>query len=280
MENFFIVEDLKLEAIKIKLFKDSKIIQVPFFISLFLIIGFIFTIAYKTPSDFDFIKFWIENTITALCVGSFSAVFGYFTYTRLHSCSLKKILVMGVSISILGGILGRMLSLFLHHILQDRIIILNLPLIISSISSLMITLVVSSFSLTLWYLQDHEKIKYIPETKDANENVQKFIYKKDGKTFLISCDEIVYLTANGKKTILHTKNSDIEIRELMKDVLIRLPEDKFIRVHKKYSININYAGSIEHLSSGDYQVFLWKENFIVPVSYKNQKELKQKLSIK
>ena len=59
-----------------------------------------------------------------------------------------------------------------------------------------------------------------------------------------------------KKQFYTQKNSDIEIREFNERCPDSTSEDKFIRVHKKYSININYAGSIEHLSSGDYQVFM------------------------
>jgi len=93
---------------------------------------------------------------------------------------------------------------------------------------------------------------------DLQKKMQKknFSFRNQGKQFIVPHDKIIYLTANGKNTIIHTHDEDYEITRLLKQIESNLPQDLFCRIHKKHIVNLKYLSNIEYLLGGQYMLYL------------------------
>jgi DNA-binding response OmpR family regulator/nitrogen-specific signal transduction histidine kinase len=90
--------------------------------------------------------------------------------------------------------------------------------------------------------------------------------------------DIIYITSRSKNIIIHTKERDIELPVLMKDIISQLPPDIFMRIHKSYIININYIYNLYHVVSGRYKVRLNDDDDTeLPVGSSFLDELRKKI---
>lgn len=106
-------------------------------------------------------------------------------------------------------------------------------------------------------------------SKPTNASLE---YKKSlsirDKGFIVPVpiNEIAFLKADGLYTKICTKSKSYLIRDILKDVKGKLPEDKFIRVHKSYTVNLEH---IESFNSKEIMV----NNEIIPIRRGFYKEL-------
>ena len=79
--------------------------------------------------------------------------------------------------------------------------------------------------------------------KYVNKKVGKNILNIRDKGFLVPIDEdnIIMLKADGLYTRIFTPTRQYVIRDILKDVIGKLSEKKFIRIHKSYMINLDYV---------------------------------------
>jgi DNA-binding LytR/AlgR family response regulator len=105
-------------------------------------------------------------------------------------------------------------------------------------------------------------------------------FKEGGRHHILACDEIIYVTSFGRKSIVHTGAEDIEIPMLLKDIEGRVPGDVFARVHKRYLVNIRHIGAIEYFIGGQYLLFLKNHDETpIPVGKKYASLLKARLNM-
>lgn len=96
--------------------------------------------------------------------------------------------------------------------------------------------------------------------KNQKKKSDKNILNIRDKGFLVPIDEddIIMLKADGLYTRIFTKTRQYVIRDILKDVIGKLSDKKFIRIHKSYLVNLDYVTA-----------FNAKEvtiaNFIVPI---------------
>jgi len=64
-----------------------------------------------------------------------------------------------------------------------------------------------------------------------------------GFKLLISVDDIVVAKADGLYTKIFTKTKSYVVRDILKDIESKLPEEQFLRVHKSYVVNKKYIKS-------------------------------------
>jgi DNA-binding LytR/AlgR family response regulator len=83
---------------------------------------------------------------------------------------------------------------------------------------------------------------------------------KDGDSyFLIPYDDIVYLSSHAKHTVIHTKKKEVKIGRMLKDIINKLPETKFKRIHRQYIINLDYMSHYKYYQGGQYVIFMHDE---------------------
>lgn len=73
--------------------------------------------------------------------------------------------------------------------------------------------------------------------------------------YLIPFAEIIYLSSSGKSTAIHTTDRDFETARLIKDLEARLPQN-FLRIHKQFVLNLDFALSLRYRTGGGYTVLL------------------------
>lgn len=86
-------------------------------------------------------------------------------------------------------------------------------------------------------------------------NIPGISFRDTGTSYLLAYDDIYYLTADGKKTIMHTENKDFEASSLMKTIEQKLPQNRFLRIHRKFIVNLSFISYIQK-DRGSYQVVL------------------------
>ena len=106
-------------------------------------------------------------------------------------------------------------------------------------------------------------------SSDANhENEVKSIFFRSNKKHIqITLEDILYLEAAGNYSKVITHQDTISIREKISDLLLSLPKDDFIRVHKSFVVAKKHIESIEgnRISIRDHLIpigTLYKMNII------------------
>ncbi len=91
--------------------------------------------------------------------------------------------------------------------------------------------------------------------------------REDQNYFFILFKDIIYLSSHGKHTILHTIFKDFEASRLLHELESRLPAPHFVRIHKQFIVNAKYISHLQHITKGDYVLFLKDEDETqIPVS--------------
>ncbi len=96
--------------------------------------------------------------------------------------------------------------------------------------------------------------------KNNKKRTDKNILNIRDRGFLVPIDEdnIIMLKADGLYTRIYTTTRQYVIRDILKDVIGKLSEKKFIRIHKSYMINLDYVTAF---NSKEVTI----SNFVVPI---------------
>lgn len=92
--------------------------------------------------------------------------------------------------------------------------------------------------------------KDTPVTKPAvskkDESSSNTIFLKENKKYIqVNLDTIYFIEASGNYTKIITSGNTITIREKISELLISLPKENFIQVHKSFAVAKKYINSIE-----------------------------------
>ncbi len=110
------------------------------------------------------------------------------------------------------------------------------------------------------------------QQKNSNNNFD-FDYKQYSLSFkskrlqhLVTYKDIVYIAAHDRHSVIHTISKDFETSSLLKEIEAKLKPELFIRIHRKYIVNIHFLESIQYDSSGQYSALLKDEDdTILPI---------------
>jgi len=96
--------------------------------------------------------------------------------------------------------------------------------------------------------------------KYLKKKAEKNIFNIRDKGFLVPIDEddIIMLKADGLYTRIFTKTRQYVIRDILKDVIGKLSDKKFIRIHKSYLVNLDFVTAF---NSKEVTI----ANFVVPI---------------
>jgi DNA-binding LytR/AlgR family response regulator len=90
--------------------------------------------------------------------------------------------------------------------------------------------------------------------------------------------EIRYLSAQGKKTVIHTRDGEHEVTRALKDIEPLLSTELFLRIHRQCIVNVEHIAQISHIGSGGYIAILRDAaGTTLPVSRYQAPALKQRL---
>ncbi len=90
------------------------------------------------------------------------------------------------------------------------------------------------------------------QEKDEEEENSSFVLKdcifikKDYLLVKIKFDELKYVKAEGNYVEIFCENKKLLTRSTLKDFLSKLPQDKFLQVHKSFAVNIEFIDAIEY----------------------------------
>jgi uncharacterized membrane protein len=108
------------------------------------------------------------------------------------------------------------------------------------------------------------------------EKLTRIMVKKDRKIHFISVNDIFYVESNGDYVLIYTAAGRFLKDQTMKYMETHLPDDRFVRIHRSYIINMEYIEKMELYEKDLYQVQL-KEGTSLKVSAAGYKLLKQKM---
>ena len=94
--------------------------------------------------------------------------------------------------------------------------------------------------------------KHAPEALPNLNN--KLTFKTGASTLLLDAVEILLIEAAGNYMCVHTLNETMVIRETMKELLQRLPE-QFVQVHRSTLVNLHHVHKVQP-HNNDYQFIL------------------------
>jgi len=113
----------------------------------------------------------------------------------------------------------------------------------------------------------------VPQEIDKNPaepQTQSLFIKEDHVTYQLNLNNILYIEAYGNYLKVHTVDKVYITRDTMYDMVTKLPEDSFLRVHKSYIVSLSKITSI----SGN-RIYISKTELPVGEMYKMV--LKQKI---
>lgn len=265
--------------ISFKIFKYFFVQWIVINIALFVIMSMLL----HPPPGFPHIAFFWTlflqiSIITTLCiVVSYSA--GYLMRWQ----PMKKVIPVSFAATLLAATAGNTICyylseyIFIYHFYKSRTDHL--------IDVLVISAVVSALSIAISGLKIRkDKLEY--DLHDFKNKIKRdaannsLSIKVDEGHCLINFDSLIYLSSHGKKTTFHTIEKDYTAGQLLKDIEEKLPDDRFIRIHKRFIINIKYLREIRYYEGGRYKVYLNDEDeSILPVGRNITPLLKEKLGI-
>ena len=122
----------------------------------------------------------------------------------------------------------------------------------------------------IWYvlnILDRQKLKFM-ESKPA-----MFELSRGDKTFYCHPEQIHWLSAEDYYTRFHTEQGAFLIRNSLTEILKKLPQGDFKRIHRSTVINIRYVSGLGKTRNGGLEVIL-KDGSTRKVSRNHLKEIK------
>jgi len=80
--------------------------------------------------------------------------------------------------------------------------------------------------------------------------------------------------------VVHTKDKDYEVRELLGDMEKVLPKNIFLRIHKQFVVNTRFISGLRYYEGGRYNLHLADDDeTVLPVGKSFTKDLKLRMKI-
>lgn len=141
----------------------------------------------------------------------------------------------------------------------------------------------ASFLASVWFyrllllrLQGEARLLTAPDEGPPVEPIERperFLVRKLGKEFLIAARDIEWLEAAENYVNLHVRGHVYPLRSTMAAVQQRLDPQRFLRVHRRYILNLDQLVQIEPLDSGDARLLL-KDGSRIPCSRRQRGALR------
>jgi hypothetical protein len=121
---------------------------------------------------------------------------------------------------------------------------------------LSIVLLIYAFRMLVRRLIGEAKYVQLGESVQDQSLPDRLLVKKLGKEFLISIEDIDWVSASGNYANLHVQERVYPMRSTMKMMVSLLPANQFSRIHRSTIVNLQRVAHIEAQDSGDHLVTL------------------------
>lgn len=119
------------------------------------------------------------------------------------------------------------------------------------------------------------------EPGTPEEPLVKICGKKNDRLAVYDCKDIIYITAQDRKTTIKLHQDTLTSIYTLKELSERLNPKDFIRVHRAFVVNFHHIKEIIPWFGGSYTVVMAdQQGSEVPVSRTFARELKQRLGVK
>lgn len=116
------------------------------------------------------------------------------------------------------------------------------------------------------------------EIKETAEKMAVVSIREKGVHYILPHDSIIYISSNGRNSIIHTEKRDYETGLTLSSMTGQLPLESFIRIHKQYTVNCKYISHFSYYSGGQYILYLKDDDRInLPVGKVYAPLLKEKI---
>jgi len=122
-----------------------------------------------------------------------------------------------------------------------------------------------------------EKIS-LPSPQDYRQPLNRIVVKERKEIVIIDVKNIRYLEAQDDYVEIHTAQGNWLKQQTMKYFAEALDETKFVRIHRKYILNLNELAKLDKLGKESYVIIL-KSGQSIPVSTSGYQKLKIQLGI-
>lgn len=92
---------------------------------------------------------------------------------------------------------------------------------------------------------NYQKLKANEESEDFKKKDDHFFIKHNGAFVNLNVDEITHIEAMDNYIKLYSDNNKYTINMSLKDICLKLPQSKFVRIHKSAAVSLNAIQSIE-----------------------------------
>jgi DNA-binding LytR/AlgR family response regulator len=113
----------------------------------------------------------------------------------------------------------------------------------------------------------------IQQSRQAPKEVTGSLFvKADGRWHKVQIRDIKYLQAMGDYVRIFTATEKYMVNKTMKVILEHLPEDKFVRVHRSYTVNVDHIDNIEERT-------IVIDRDVIPISERHKADFMQHLNL-
>ena len=120
-----------------------------------------------------------------------------------------------------------------------------------------------------------EVVELVQRRASTQHIVQDYIYTKVGnKLRKVSLNDILFIEVEGKYSALQVRDRKYNVKASLKDLLHKLPSDRFVRVSRNFVVNLN---QIQHIDTFQYTVKVG--DLEIPISRTYKEELMRHINL-
>jgi len=165
---------------------------------------------------------------------------------------------------------------FLGYFLNILPVRIFFSLLIYAVFVLAYYLLLSNDELRMQKQKNEEKLP--AKSLTVVEKLSRIIVKKNSEYHCVNVNQIRYIEANGDYVLIYTDTSKYLKDQTMKYWEAHLPDDRFVRIHRSFIVNVEVIARIELYEKEIYKVHL-KNGDVLKASITGYKLLKQKMHL-
>lgn len=183
-----------------------------------------------------------------------SKIFDVIKTEKIHSLLLKSVTLLFLTVAthiLVFAFSVKLISyLFLEHTYELGQVFRYV------FSELLIILILVYSGYSMWYLWPRKSKIINEEIIDFKTNIKTLVVKRGTRNELIDVNRIKYIVSEKPYIAIHTSDKKSLYNSSLKEIESKLPDDKFIRIHKSTIINFDSLTKYTSRSNGDYDIHL------------------------